>query len=61
MLGGLAYKEKEGAGLAETLSIVLFIAFFALVIVFEVIFRLFKRKESPFIDAERVIPRSEFD
>jgi Cytochrome b5-like Heme/Steroid binding domain len=61
LLGGLAYADGGGSKLAETLSIILFITFFGLIVLFEILFRMFKRRETPFVEPERMIPRAEFD
>lgn len=47
VLGGIAYAER-GHPLAETLVIIETVFFFVLVIVFEVLFQLYKKKEQPF-------------
>ena len=56
----MAYSER-GHPLAETLVIAETVVFFALVILFEVLFQIYKKKEQPFREINDVMTREEFD
>ena len=60
LLGGISYADR-GHPLAETLVIIEIIVFFVLVVVFEILYQLFKRKEQPFREIQEVMTREEFD
>jgi hypothetical protein len=60
VLGGIAYAER-GHPLAETLVIIETIFFFVLVIAFEILFQIYRKREQPFSEIGEVMTREDFD
>jgi hypothetical protein len=60
LTGGLAYAAR-GNPLAKTLVILEVILFSVLVLIFEICFQVYKRKEQPFKEVQERISRQEFD
>lgn len=60
ILGGISYADR-GHPLAKTLVIVETVVFFILVIAFEVMFQIYKKKEQPFREINDVMTREDFD
>ena len=60
LLGGLAYSERVGKNLAKNLVIAAFVAFFGILIILEIFYRLYLRKETPFSDNANTISEEEF-
>jgi len=50
-LGGLAYTERVGTSIAKTLVISAFAFFFGVLIILEIIYRIYLSKETPFADS----------
>lgn len=61
ILGGLSYANYNGSSLAKALAIIGMISVIILVIIFETLLQLFKKKEAPFIDSSLIITREDFN
>jgi Cytochrome b5-like Heme/Steroid binding domain len=58
--GGLAYADR-GYSLAKSLVIAEIVVFSFLVLIFEIFFQIYKRKEQPFKEVGEIISRDDFD